>query len=165
MQAYNQSASTLNLLRAFAQGGYADLHHVHRWNTDFVGATEQGERYREMADRISEALAFMEACGFTAETTPSEIPSSASTSSAARIPMMVITTNSSTKVNARSGFLFRGLRPALLERQTNRQCNEFTDLLSCDACGRYERPSSTRRNLSAAEPAFNMSSIFVAHVT
>jgi 3-deoxy-7-phosphoheptulonate synthase len=67
LQAYNQSASTLNLLRAFAQGGYADLHGVHRWNLGFVADSAQGERYRDLADRIAESLAFMEACGLTGE--------------------------------------------------------------------------------------------------
>ena len=70
MQAFSQSAATLNLLRAFAQGGYADLHQVHRWNLGFVARSPQGERYREMADRLSETLDFMEACGLTSETTP-----------------------------------------------------------------------------------------------
>src|ERR687892_35834 len=46
VQAYSQSAATLNLLRAFAQGGYADLHRVHAWNQDFVESSPQGERYR-----------------------------------------------------------------------------------------------------------------------
>ncbi len=65
--AYNQAAATLNLLRAFAQGGFADLHKVHQWNQDFVVASPMGERYEEMAERISEALGFMEACGLTGE--------------------------------------------------------------------------------------------------
>ncbi|MDP6574659.1 MAG: 3-deoxy-7-phosphoheptulonate synthase class II [Rhodospirillales bacterium] len=69
-RAYNQSASTLNLLRAFAQGGYADLHKVHQWNLGFVADSPQGERYRDLADRLGEALAFMEACGLTSETAP-----------------------------------------------------------------------------------------------
>src|SRR5580658_8524877 len=56
---YNQSAATLNLLRAFAQGGYADLHEVHRWNLDFVERSLQGERYQNLANRLSEALGFM----------------------------------------------------------------------------------------------------------
>ncbi len=68
IQAYNQSAATLNLLRAFAQGGYADLHKVHQWNMGFVARSPQGERYREMADRLDEALAFVAACGITGET-------------------------------------------------------------------------------------------------
>jgi 3-deoxy-7-phosphoheptulonate synthase len=70
LQAYSQSAATLNLLRAFAQGGYADLHRVHAWNQDFVADSPQGERYRELADRLTETLGFMEACGITSETTP-----------------------------------------------------------------------------------------------
>ncbi len=67
-RAYNQSAATLNLLRAFAQGGFADLHKVHRWNLEFVSGSAQGERYEELAGRIDEALAFMEACGVTPDT-------------------------------------------------------------------------------------------------
>ena len=71
LQAYLQSAATLNLLRAFAQGGYADLHAVHRWNLGYIANSPSGERYRELADRITEALAFMEACGVNPDTTPS----------------------------------------------------------------------------------------------
>ncbi|HEY4133728.1 MAG TPA: 3-deoxy-7-phosphoheptulonate synthase class II [Alphaproteobacteria bacterium] len=70
MQVYFQSASTLNLLRAFAQGGYADLHRVHRWNLGFVEKSPAGQKYREFADRLDETLGFMEACGLTSETTP-----------------------------------------------------------------------------------------------
>jgi 3-deoxy-7-phosphoheptulonate synthase len=70
LKAYAQSASTLNLLRAFAQGGFADLHRVHRWNLGFVAESPQGEQYRELADRIDETLGFMEACGLTSETIP-----------------------------------------------------------------------------------------------
>jgi 3-deoxy-7-phosphoheptulonate synthase len=70
VQAYNQSAATLNLLRAFAQGGYADLHKVHQWTLGFVEGGLQGARYRELCDRLSETLNFMEACGLTSETTP-----------------------------------------------------------------------------------------------
>ncbi|MFZ0693211.1 MAG: 3-deoxy-7-phosphoheptulonate synthase class II [Alphaproteobacteria bacterium] len=70
IQAFNQSAATLNLLRAFAQGGYADLHQVHRWTLGFVSRSPQGERYRDLADRIGETLHFMEACGLTSETAP-----------------------------------------------------------------------------------------------
>jgi len=70
MQGYNQAAATLNLLRAFAQGGFADLHKVHRWNLDFVADSAQGHRYAELADRLGEALDFMAACGMTAETAP-----------------------------------------------------------------------------------------------
>ncbi len=70
LRAYSQAASTLNLLRAFAQGGYADLHGVHRWNLEFLDGSPQGERYRAFADHISESLDFIEAVGITAENTP-----------------------------------------------------------------------------------------------
>jgi 3-deoxy-7-phosphoheptulonate synthase len=70
LQAFGQSAATLNLLRAFAQGGYADLHRVHSWNQGFVANSPQGEHYREIADRLSETLDFMAACGLNSETTP-----------------------------------------------------------------------------------------------
>jgi len=70
VQAYSQSAATLNLLRAFAQGGYADLHRVHAWNQDFVADSPQGERYQALADRLTETLDFMAACGLNSETTP-----------------------------------------------------------------------------------------------
>ena len=70
IQAYNQSAATLNLLRAFAQGGFADLHSLHKWNLDFVGASPQGQRYDELSRRIDEALGFMAACGLTSDAVP-----------------------------------------------------------------------------------------------
>ena len=70
VQGYNQSAATLNLLRAFAQGGYADLQKVHQWNLGFVADSPLGERYRDLANRLDETLAFMAACGLTSETTP-----------------------------------------------------------------------------------------------
>ncbi len=70
LRAYNQAAATLNLLRAFAQGGFADLHKVHQWNQQFLAKSPQGRRYEEMAGRIDEALAFMEACGVTPEKVP-----------------------------------------------------------------------------------------------
>lgn len=70
IRAYNQAAATLNLLRAFAQGGFADLHMTHRWNLDFVASSPQGEQYAEISDRLDEALRFMAACGITPESTP-----------------------------------------------------------------------------------------------
>ena len=66
---YFQSAGTLNLLRAFASGGYADLHEVHRWNLGFVEQSPLADRYRDLAARIDETLAFMTACGMTSATT------------------------------------------------------------------------------------------------
>ena len=71
MQAYAQSAATLNLLRAFATGGYADLHNIHRWTLGFVAGSPQGAAYEELSKRISESLAFMEAIGVTPESHPS----------------------------------------------------------------------------------------------
>jgi len=71
IRAYDQSASTLNLLRAFASGGYADLHNVHQWTQDFVSDSPAAERYAETATRISEALAFMKACGIGRDSAPS----------------------------------------------------------------------------------------------
>jgi 3-deoxy-7-phosphoheptulonate synthase len=70
LRAYGQSASTLNLLRAFAGGGYADLHNIHRWTLGFVADSPQGARYRELSDKITEALTFMAAIGVTPETQP-----------------------------------------------------------------------------------------------
>ncbi|GAB3770244.1 3-deoxy-7-phosphoheptulonate synthase class II [Ramlibacter monticola] len=70
LTAYSHSAATLNLLRALAQGGFADLHEVHRWTADFVRSSPQGERFEELADRITQSLAFMEACGFDAARAP-----------------------------------------------------------------------------------------------
>ena len=63
--AYLQSASTLNLLRAFATGGYADLHQVHRWNLDFARRSPLAGRYEDLAHRIDETLSFMSACGMS----------------------------------------------------------------------------------------------------
>ncbi len=70
VHAYNQSAATLNLLRAFSQGGYADLHQVHLWTLGFVANSPQADRYRDLAERLNETLKFMAACGLTSETTP-----------------------------------------------------------------------------------------------
>ncbi len=70
LKAYSQAASTLNLLRAFADGGYADLKHVQSWNMGFVESGPQGERYRHLANQIQESLNFMEALGITSKNTP-----------------------------------------------------------------------------------------------
>ena len=70
LEAYRQSAATLNLLRAFTMGGYADLERVHQWTLGFLGETPQGKRFSDLADRISETIGFMRACGITSENTP-----------------------------------------------------------------------------------------------
>ena len=68
LMAYRQSAATLNLLRAFAQGGYANLEHVHQWMLGFVDNSPESERYRDLADRLTETLRFMQAIGISCET-------------------------------------------------------------------------------------------------
>ena len=70
VKAYHQSASTLNLLRAFAHGGYANLNKVHSWNLGFVENSPLGARYQDLANRIDDALRFMAACGITADNVP-----------------------------------------------------------------------------------------------
>ncbi len=70
LQAYRQAAATLNLIRAFAMGGYADLERVHQWTLGFVKDSPQSHRYQELADRITETLIFMRACGITSDNTP-----------------------------------------------------------------------------------------------
>lgn len=66
LQAYTQAAATLNLLRAFSKGGYADIHQVHAWTLGFTDRDE-AEKYREMATRIADALDFMKSAGLTSE--------------------------------------------------------------------------------------------------
>ncbi|MBV9560655.1 MAG: 3-deoxy-7-phosphoheptulonate synthase class II [Bradyrhizobium sp.] len=70
LMAYRQSAATLNLLRAFATGGFANLGSVHQWMLGFIKDSPQSRRYKELADRISEALNFMRACGLDLESHP-----------------------------------------------------------------------------------------------
>jgi len=68
--AYHQASSTLNLLRAFTKGGFADLARVHQWNQDFVASSREGQRYDQLAAEIDRALRFMKACGFDTEAEP-----------------------------------------------------------------------------------------------
>jgi 3-deoxy-7-phosphoheptulonate synthase len=69
VQAYHQAASTLNLLRAFSKGGFADLSRVHAWMQEFVSTSREGQRYEQMATEIERALRFMRACGIELEST------------------------------------------------------------------------------------------------
>ncbi len=71
IDAYYQSASTLNLLRAFSRGGLANLHEVHRWNLGFVRKAGLAEKFEELAAQLTQTLEFMEACGLTSDNTPS----------------------------------------------------------------------------------------------
>ena len=68
VQAYHQAASTLNLVRAFTKGGFADLNRVHSWNQEFVATIAEGRRYEQVASEVERALAFMRACGIDTET-------------------------------------------------------------------------------------------------
>lgn len=70
LRAYHQSSATLNLIRAFAQGGLADLNEVHRWNLSFVKNNDFAQKYEELADRITQTLGFMKACGINTQNTP-----------------------------------------------------------------------------------------------
>ena len=70
LEAYRQSAATLNLLRAFSEGGYASLDNVLRWLLDFEQKSPFGKKYREMGEQIQTALRFMRSCGVTADTVP-----------------------------------------------------------------------------------------------
>ncbi len=70
LQAYQQSAATLNLLRAFSQGGLADLHQINRWNMAFVESNPLKERYQDMVERLHDALEFMEVIGINSNTHP-----------------------------------------------------------------------------------------------
>ncbi|MXP46202.1 3-deoxy-7-phosphoheptulonate synthase class II [Altererythrobacter luteolus] len=70
VRAYSQAAATLNLLRAFASGGYANLRQVHKWTLDFMGRSPWADKFAQTADRIGEALDFMEACGIDPDTVP-----------------------------------------------------------------------------------------------
>jgi len=70
LTAYHQSASTLNLVRAFAKGGFGDLSRVHAWNQEFVASSAEGQRYEEVAAGIDRTLRFMSACGIDTESTP-----------------------------------------------------------------------------------------------
>jgi len=70
LSAYHQATATLNLLRAFAQGGFASLDQVHQWNLDFIANSSMADRFQQLADRIDESLAFMRACGFDNDHSP-----------------------------------------------------------------------------------------------
>lgn len=70
LKAYHQSSATLNLLRAFSRGGFADLHQVHKWNQGFVSQSPAHEKYESLAQQIDQALSFMAACGLNSDNTP-----------------------------------------------------------------------------------------------
>jgi 3-deoxy-7-phosphoheptulonate synthase len=127
LMAYRQSAATLNLLRAFAQGGYANLDHVHRWNLGFVKDSPAGHRYQELAEHIAESLRFMRACGLTPERTPELRTTSLYTSHEA---LMLGYEQAMTRVDSTSGdwyatsghFLWVGDRTATSTRRISSSC-------------------------------------------
>ncbi len=70
IEAYYKSAATLNLIRAYARGGFADLRQIHKWNLEFLKGNELEKKFEELADKITQALRFMEACGINPDNTP-----------------------------------------------------------------------------------------------
>lgn len=70
LKAYNQSAATMNLLRAFSKGGMADLNKIHEWNLEYMTNNTLGEKYEDLSNKITQSLAFMKACGIDASNTP-----------------------------------------------------------------------------------------------
>ena len=114
VQAYNQSAATLNLLRAFAQGGYADLHEVNRWNLDFVRNSPASERYHDLAARLDETLNFMAACGLNSATTPQIAETDFFTSHEA---LLLPYEEALTRVDSTIGRLVRLLGPHAVDRR------------------------------------------------
>ena len=114
LQAYSQAAATLNLLRAFTQGGYASLTRVHQWTLGFLDRSPQGERYRDMAHRITEALEFMQACGVTDLTTPEINRTTLYTSHEA---LLLGFEQAMTRIDSTSGRWYDTSRPFPLDRR------------------------------------------------
>ncbi len=117
VMAYRQSAATLNLLRAFAMGGYANLENVHQWMLGFVKDSPQAERYRKLADRISETMDFMKAIGITAENHPSCVKRISSP--ATKLCCSVTSRRSRASIRPRA--MVRDVRPHDLDRRPTRQ--------------------------------------------
>ncbi len=114
LEAYRQSAATLNLLRAFATGGYANLENVHRWMLGFVKDSPQSERYEELADRITETLGFMRAVGLDPEAHPELRATDFYTSHEA---LLLGYEQAMTRLDFDLGRLLRDLRPHDLDRR------------------------------------------------
>ena len=114
LEAYRQSAATLNLLRAFATGGYANLENAHRWMLGFVKDSPQSERYQGVADRITETLGFMRAIGLDAESHPELRATDFYTSHEA---LLLGYEQALTRLELDLGRLLRDLRPHGLDRR------------------------------------------------
>ncbi len=116
LEAYRQSAATLNLLRAFATGGYANLENAHRWMLGFVKDSPQSERYQGVADRITETLGFMRAIGLDAEAHPELRATDFYTSHEA---LLLGYEQALTRLELDVGRLLRDLRPPRLDRRSD----------------------------------------------
>ncbi|TQR34505.1 3-deoxy-7-phosphoheptulonate synthase class II [Campylobacter sp. MIT 99-7217] len=103
LEAYYQSATSLNLLRAFAKGGLADLHQVHRWNLGFLKKAELGKKFEELSEKITQALDFMQACGISSKNTPTLRETSIYTSHEA---LLLPYEEALTRVDSMSGELY-----------------------------------------------------------
>ena len=135
LEAYRQSAATLNLLRAFATGGYANLENAHRWMLGFVKDSPQSERYQELADRITETLGFMRAIGLDAEAHPELRATDFYTSHEA---LLLGFEQAMTRLELDVGRLLRDLRPHAVDRRPHAP----TRRRSCRICARH--PQSDR---------------------
>ena len=150
LMAYRQSAATLNLLRAFAQGGYANLEHVHRWNLGFVKDSPAGHRYEELAQHLAETLRFMRACGLDADNTPQLRTTSFYTSHEA---LLLGYEQAMTRVDFDLGRLVRDLGPHAVGRRPHppaRPCPYRISARHQESGRRQDRAEPCARGLAHA---------------
>ena len=142
---YFQSAGTLNLLRAFANGGYADLHEVHRWNLDFAARSPLAARYQDLASRIDETLRFMPACGMSSLNTPQIRETDFYTSHEA---LLLPYEQALTRVDSTTGRQVRLLRPFPLDRRPHAAARRR----ACRVPARREEPDRDEGRADAWRP-------------
>src|SRR6202521_6032338 len=156
VEAYRQSAATLNLLRAFAQGGYANLASVHQWMLGFVKDSPQARRYTEPADRISETLGFMQAIGLDLESHPELRTTDIYTSHEA---LLLGFEQAMTRVDSTSGawygtaghFLWIGARPRQHDHAHVEFCRGIKNPLGLK-CGPSSKPDDLLRLIDILNP-------------
>ena len=156
IEAYRQSAATLNLLRAFAQGGYANLASVHQWMLGFVKDSPQSRRYTELADRISEALGFMRAIGLDLEDHPELRTTDIYTSHEA---LLLGFEQAMTRIDSTSGdwyctsghFLWVGDRTRTYDHAHVEYCRGIRNPLGLK-CGPSSRPDDLLRLIDILNP-------------
>jgi len=156
IEAYRQSAATLNLLRALAQGGYANLASVHKWMLSFVKDSPQSRRYTELADRISEALGFMQAIGLDLEDHPQLRTTDIYTSHEA---LLLGVEQAMTRVDSTSGdwystsghFLWIGDRTRQLDHAHVEFCRGIRNPLGLK-CGPSSKPDDLLRLIDVLNP-------------